>query len=77
MNSRPAIESIKMITALLAELEPRRDAAVAAAMDAGCTWTEIGEALGVSAQAAHKRFRWLRHSPLTGEVWHEPPLGLK
>ena len=77
MNSRPAIESIKMITALLAELEPRRDAAVATAMDAGCTWTEIGEALGVSAQAAHKRFRWLRHSPLTGEVWHEPPLGLR
>ena len=40
----------------------------------GATWAEIGEALGVSAQAAHKRYRWLRHSPLTGECWYEPPL---
>jgi hypothetical protein len=28
----------------------------------------------VTAQAAHKRFRWLRYSPITGETWHEPPL---
>jgi hypothetical protein len=43
-------------------------------MAAGATWAEIGEALGVSAQAAHKRYRWLRHSPMTGECWYEPPL---
>jgi hypothetical protein len=30
---------------------------VAMARDQGGTWTEIGEALGVSAQAAHQRFR--------------------
>ena len=41
---------------------------------AGNTWAEIGRALGVTAQAAHKRYRWLRHSPATGETWHEPPL---
>jgi hypothetical protein len=48
--------------------------AVATAVDAGCSWAGIGRALGVSAQAAHRRFRWLRYSPVTGEVWREPPL---
>ncbi len=71
------MKSIETITARLVKLESQRDAAVASAMDAGCTWAEIGRALGVSAQAAHKRFRWIRRSPVTGEVWHEPPLGLK
>jgi hypothetical protein len=52
-----------------------RDVAVALAMEEGCSWAEIGAALGVSAQAAHRRFRWLRHSPVTGECWREPPLG--
>jgi len=73
MRSRPAITNIKMITALLAELVSQRDAATA--VDAGCTWAEIGEALGMSAQAAHKRFQWLRHSPLTGEVWQRTATG--
>jgi hypothetical protein len=50
------------------------DVAVATAVDAGCSWADIGRALGVSAQAAHRRFRWLRYSPVTGEVWREPPL---
>jgi hypothetical protein len=58
----------------VARVESQRDRAVAAAMAAGCTWAEIGAALGVSAQAAHRRFRWLRHSPVTGETWHEPRL---
>jgi hypothetical protein len=30
---------------------------VTAARERGCTWAEIGEALGVTAQAAHQRFR--------------------
>jgi hypothetical protein len=58
----------------LARFEAQRDLAVAAAMEAGCTWAEIGAALGMSAQGAHRRFRWLRHSPATGETWREPPL---
>jgi hypothetical protein len=49
---------------------------VADAVEAGCRWVDIGRALGVSAQAAHRRFRWLRHSPVTGESWREPPLPL-
>lgn len=67
-------EKIETITARPEALESQRDAAVATATDAGCSWAEIGRALGVSAQAAHKRFRWIRHSPITGETWREPPL---
>ena len=63
-----------MLTVRMAELESDRERAVAAAMTGGATWAEIGEALGVSAQAAHKRYRWLRHSRVTGECWYEPPL---
>jgi len=69
-----ALNRLKKAVDRLATVEVERDRAVAAAMAAGCTWAEIGEALGVSAQAAHKRFRWLRHSERTGEVWREPPL---
>ena len=39
-----------------------------------CSLALGGATLGVSAQAAHRRFRWVRHSPVTGEVWREPPL---
>jgi hypothetical protein len=55
-------------------LEHDRQLAIAEAVSDGATWAEIGEALGVSAQAAHKRYRWLRHSPITGETWQEQPL---
>ena len=36
------------------------------------TWTEIAAALGVTPQAAHKRYRHLRYDPDTGRRWHEP-----
>ena len=71
---RSPLEQIEALTARLAGLEADRERAVATAMGRGATWAEIGEALGVSAQAADKRSRWLRHSPLTGECWYEPPL---
>ena len=74
MARRSPLEKIEVLTARLADLEADRERAVASAMQCGATWAEIGVALGVSAQAAHKRFRWLRHSPLTGECWYEPPL---
>lgn len=32
-------------------------AAVAAARDAGCSWSEVGQALGVTKQTAQQRFR--------------------
>jgi ECF sigma factor len=72
-----ALKKVETVAERLANLEAQRDTAVAVAMAAGCTWVEIGAALGVSAQAAHRRFRWLRHSPVTGEVWYAPPLRAK
>jgi hypothetical protein len=71
---RSPLEKIEALTARMADLEADRERAVASAMERGATWAEIGEALRVSAQAAHKRYRWLRHSNLTGECWYEPPL---
>jgi hypothetical protein len=71
---RSPLERIEALTARMAVVEADRERAVAAAMERGATWAEIGEALGVSAQAAHKRYRWLRYSSVTGECWYEPPL---
>jgi hypothetical protein len=71
---RSPLEKVQTLTGRIAEVEAQREQAVAAAMAAGATWAEIGDALGVSAQAAHKRYRWLRHSSVTGECWYEPPL---
>jgi hypothetical protein len=71
---RSPLEKIVTLTARLVELEADRERAVAVAMERGATWAEIGVALGVTAQAAHKRYRWLRHSSVTGECWYEPPL---
>jgi transposase-like protein len=58
----------------LREAEAARDRAVAAALTGGATWAEIAGVLGVSASAAHKRFRWVRVDADTGVVWREPPL---
>lgn len=68
------LEKIEALSARIAAFESERERAVAAAMSGGATWAEIGGALGVSAQAAHKRYRWLRHSSVTDECWYEPPL---
>jgi hypothetical protein len=73
---RSALTKVEKVTARLRRVEEDRDVAVAAAVGEGCTWAEIGAALGVSAQAAHRRFRWVRVDPETGELWREPPLPL-
>jgi len=74
---RPRPDPLARITAIterIAELDHEREAAIRQAIDAGATWATVAAALGVSTQAAHKRFRWLRHSPINGETWYEPPL---
>lgn len=68
-----AIGRLAKVAVRLASVETDRDRAVAVAIDAGCTWAEIGDALGVSAQAAHKRFRDVRVNA-DGIVWREPRL---
>ena len=55
--SRSSLYRIETLTARIAKTETARQAAVAAAVAEGATWAEIGYALGVSAQAAHKRHR--------------------
>lgn len=57
-----------------AELAVEQDRSVARACTAGASWTQIAGVLGVSVQAAHTRYRRIRHDPATGRVWHEPPL---
>ena len=62
-DAAAALQAVSVSAAALrasaAALEQRRDQAVAAAIAAGATWAQIGAALGVSSQAAHKRFRGL------------------
>jgi len=71
-----ALERIQQTASELRKAATARDEAVAIAMAQGCTWAEIGAALGVSAQAAHRRFRWHRLDPDQAEFWVEPPLPL-
>jgi len=72
-----ALRRIDTLTAQLSALSAERELAISRALAAGATWAEIAQSLGTSAQAAaHRRYRWLRHSDKTGAVWHERPLPL-
>ena len=71
-----ALRRIETLTGRLEALSTERDMAVSRAIAAGATWVEIAASLGCSPQAAHKRYRWIRHSDRTGTVWHERPLPL-
>lgn len=64
---------VASLTCDINALHAERNTAITRAVAAGATWAQIGAALGVSTQAAHKRYRWLHHSTTTGETWHEPP----
>jgi|HubBroStandDraft_1064217.scaffolds.fasta_scaffold1846864_1 FixJ family two-component response regulator len=70
------LRRIESLTAKLEDLSRQREMAIAKAVAAGATWREIAGSLGCSPQAAHRRYRWLRHNEKTGEVWHEGPLPL-
>jgi DNA-directed RNA polymerase specialized sigma24 family protein len=70
------LERVGELTAQIAELEARRAREVARAGYHGASWSQIGAALGVTAQSAHRRFRHLVYDPATGTVWSEPPLPL-
>jgi hypothetical protein len=48
---------------LLQELRPHVRQDVAVARQNGATWTRIGQGLGISSQAAGKRFRRAIYSP--------------
>ena len=61
-------------TATLVEAEHDRQREIARALHHGATWTQVADALGVTAQSAHRRYRWLHYDPHTGQAWLEPPL---
>lgn len=76
MTSSSSLRRIETLTARIADAEVQRQGAVAAARAEGASWAEIGAALHMSPQGAHKRFRWLRASADGQITWHEPPLPL-
>ena len=55
-------------TRLLRGAETDVETAVGRAAHWGATWAEIAAALGVTPQAAHKRFGHLRHDPASGPL---------
>jgi DNA invertase Pin-like site-specific DNA recombinase len=67
---------IEVLAGQIAELQSKQHLAVARARASGATWSEIARALGCSVQAAHKRYRWMRHSEHPPQVWFERPLQL-
>lgn len=49
--------AVKFFSARIAEYEDCLADAVCASRQAGATWEQIGQVLGISAQAAHSRYR--------------------
>jgi hypothetical protein len=73
-NPPPLLQQISALTVEIRSLERDRQIAIHHAIHTGHSWAAVAGTLGVTAQAAHKRYRWLRHSTTTDEIWHEPPL---
>lgn len=56
MVSEDFVQKIQAATKEAQKATQRRDVLVRKARDKGATWTQIGYALGVSAQAAQKKY---------------------
>jgi hypothetical protein len=68
-----ALSRVSEVQSEIDRMEGERDLAVARSVYWGATWSEIAEALGVTTQSAHRRFRWLRYDPVTRRTWTEDP----
>lgn len=71
-----ALTAATAATVEVAAAQRRLEVAVGRAAHWGATWAEIANALGVTPQGAHKRFRNIRYDPSTGRAWTEPQLPL-
>jgi hypothetical protein len=50
------LQALRAVAALNAEADRVAAVLVRRARNAGCTWAQVAEALGVSRQAVHKRY---------------------
>ena len=71
-----ALARLRAVQSEIDRLEAERVALVARCGRWGATWSEIAAVLGVSTQAAHRRFRHARYDASTGKGWLDPPLPL-
>jgi hypothetical protein len=71
-----ALDRIAELTAEITDLETRRSLEIGRAGFHGATWSQIGTALGVTAQSAHRRYRYQVYDPATRTSWSAPPLPL-
>jgi hypothetical protein len=72
-NSDGELSQVRAAAAVQAKTGQLVAAAVQSARSAGCTWQQIGDALGVSRQAAFQRFG-KPIDPKTGTVMNTTPL---
>lgn len=56
-NTEVALTLLRDNKATIRHMESEQPALVEAARKAGATWQQIGDALGISRQAAHERFK--------------------
>jgi hypothetical protein len=68
-----ALHHIRRQVSVVRDAQDELELFIARAQHWGATWAEIADALGVTRQSAHQRYRRLRYDPTEGIAWHEPP----
>lgn len=71
-----ALNNTRRQVAVVRAAQDELELFIARAQHWGATWAEIADALGITRQSAHQRYRHLRYDPTESIAWHEPPLPL-